>query len=96
MGKDDELGILVSDECQVAVVSFWEPGGARVLACALWLLDASKGQEKGEPVGAMWVSSAGKFLVVAYHQLDCLGRWREGAAKISLLGLSGGSRCAFP
>ncbi len=53
-------------------------------------LESSQGQEKGESIGALWASFVGNFLVVARaagHQLDHLSRWREGAAKICLLGV---------
>ncbi len=49
------------------------------------LLEFSKGQEKGESIGAMWSSPAGKWLGAAYAadgQFDRLRQWWEGAAKI--------------
>ncbi len=35
------------------VVSSWEPGGARLSACTLQLIESSQGQEKGESMGAL-------------------------------------------
>ncbi len=62
-----------------------EPGGARLSACTLQLLESSQGQEKVESMGALWASSAGRWLVeacAADRQLGRLRRCREGAAKI--------------
>ncbi len=42
-----------------------EPGGARLSACTLQLLDSSQGHVTGQPIGALWASSAGNLLVVA-------------------------------
>ncbi len=53
IGVDDELGIQVSDEWQVGVVSSWEPVGVRLSACTLQLFESSQGQEKGESMGAL-------------------------------------------
>ncbi len=54
------------------VVSSWAPGGAKLSACTLQMLESSKVKEKGGANGN-----------------------QEGAAKVCLLGWSGGSWCAF-
>ncbi len=49
---------------------------------------------QGESIEALWARSSGKLQVVACaadRQHDLLRRWREGAAKICLLGRSGRS-----
>ncbi len=54
-------------------------------ACTLQLLEFSQGPEKGELMGALRTSSAGRWLVetcAADRQLGRLIRCREGAAKI--------------
>ncbi len=66
IGVDDELGIQVSDEWQIGVVSSWEPGGAMLSACTLQMLEVSQWQEKKASMGALWANSAGKWLVKAY------------------------------
>ncbi len=62
-------------------MSPWEPGGARLSACTLQLLESSQGREKGESLGALWASFAGKLQDVACaaeRLLDSLSRCREG------------------
>ncbi len=44
-------------------MSSWEPEGARLSSCTLQLLDSCQGQEKSEPIGAMWAISFGKLPV---------------------------------
>ncbi len=70
-------------------VSSWEPGGARVSACTLQLLESSQGQEKGDLMGVDdWLKPVQQ--IASFTVGGGVGR-----AKICLRGWLGDSWCAF-
>ncbi len=71
------------------MASSWEPGGARLLVCTLQLLDFSKGRGRGRAIGALYASTGSELQAITWtadREHDLLGQWREGVARICLLG----------